>query len=125
MIEMIKIICDACKSLHRGPMRNEHRLRQLLVYQHQGVSLASCLGWVFLLTMLTSCINEIPYNAEIGAPKLVLNAMLQPDSLLTATVSSTAHFLDIEEPQRLADATVVAVVNDKEVTLTYSADTTD
>lgn len=77
------------------------------------------------VVMMTSCINEIPYNAEIGAPKMVLNAMLQPDSLLTATVGRTAHFLDIEEPQRLADATVVATVNGKEVTLTYSADTRD
>lgn len=75
------------------------------------------------VVMMTSCINDVPYDAEIGAPKVVLNAMLQPDSLLTATVSRTAHFLDIEEPQRLADASVVAVVNGREVLLTYSADT--
>ena len=87
----------------------------------------STFNFQFIITicvvMMTSCINDVPYDAEIGAPKVVLNAMLQPDSLLTATVSRTAHFLDIEEPQRLADASVVAVVNGKEVLLTYSADT--
>ena len=87
----------------------------------------STFNFQFIITicvvMMTSCINDVPYDAEIGAPKMVLNAMLQPDSLLTATVSRTAHFLDIEEPQRLADASVVAVVNGREVLLTYSADT--
>ena len=87
----------------------------------------STFNFQFIITicvvMMTSCINDVPYDAEIGAPKVVLNAMLQPDSLLTATVSRTAHFLDIEEPQRLADASVVAVVNGREVLLTYSADT--
>ena len=75
--------------------------------------------------LATSCINDVPYDAEIGAPKLVLNALLQPDSLLTATVGRTAHFLDIEEPQRLADATVTAVINGTEIELTYAADTRD
>lgn len=87
----------------------------------------STFNFQFIITicvvMMTSCINDVPYDAEIGAPKVVLNAMLQPDSLLTATVSRTAHFLDIEEPQRLADASVVAVVNGREVLLTYSTDT--
>ena len=75
--------------------------------------------------LATSCINDVPYDAEIGAPKLVLNALFQPDSLLTATVGRTAHFLDIEEPQRLADATVTAVINGSEIELTYAADTRD
>ena len=84
-------------------------------------------GWggIFIIAMMASCVNNIPYDAEIGAPKLVLNAILQPDSLLTVTVGRTAHFLDTEEPQRVADATVTAVVNGKEVRLTYSADTKD
>ena len=52
--------------------------------------------------MLTSCVNDIPYDAEIGAPKLVLNAMLRANGeQLTATVGRTAHFLDTEEPRRL------------------------
>ena len=81
---------------------------------------------IALCAMLaTSCINDVPYDAEIGAPKLVLNALVQPDSLLTATVGRTAHFLDIEEPQRLADATVTAVINGTEIELTYAADTRD
>ena len=75
--------------------------------------------------IMTSCVNDTPYDAELGAPKLVLNAILQPDSLLSATVSRTAHFLDTEEPQRIADATVVAIVNGKEMPLTYSSDTKD
>ena len=103
MIEIIKIISDACKPLFgRG------------------------WGGIFIIAMLlSSCVNNIPYDTEIGAPKLVLNAILQPDSLLTVTVGRTAHFLDTEEPQRVADATVTAMVNDKEVRLTYSADTKD
>ena len=75
--------------------------------------------------MLASCVNDLPYDAEIGAPKLVLNALLLPDSTLTATVSRTAHFLDTEEPARLADATVTAIVNGEEQTLAYAADTKD
>ena len=47
--------------------------------------------------MLTSCVNDVPYDAEIGAPKLVLNAMLRADSMLTATVGRTAHFLDTQQ----------------------------
>ena len=82
-------------------------------------------GLLFLLMMLTSCVNDLPYDAEIGASKLVMNALLLPDSALTATVSRTAHFLDTEEPPRLADAVVTAIVNGEEHTLTYSATTKD
>lgn len=72
--------------------------------------------------ILTSCVNDLPYDAEVGAPKLVLNAMLTPNGeQLTATVSRTVHFLDTEEPQRLSDATVTATINGEEYTLTYDA----
>ena len=103
MIEIIKKIHDFCEPLHRG----------------RGM------GWVFLLMMLSSCVNDLPYDADTGAPKLVLNALLLPDSALTATVSRTAHFLDTEEPQRLADAVVTATINGEELALTYSAATKD
>lgn len=69
--------------------------------------------------MLTSCVNDVPYDEEIGAPKLVLNAMLRPGSMLTATVSRTAHFLETQKPQRLSDATVTATVNGELIALTY------
>ena len=82
------------------------------------------LGWVFFL-FFSSCVNDVPYNAEIGSPKLVLNALLLPDSILTATVSRTVHFLDTEAPQRLADATVTATVNGRQMELTYDASTRD
>lgn len=81
-------------------------------------------GWggLFIAMMFSSCVNDIPYDAEIGAPKLVLNAILTPDGeQLTATVSRTVHFLDTEEPQRLSDATVTATINGEEHTLTYDA----
>ena len=79
---------------------------------------------ILLCTMtLSSCVNDIPYDAETGAPRLVLNALLLPDSTLTATVSRTAHFLDTEVPQRLADATVIATVNGEEHQLIYVAAT--
>ena len=86
-------------------------------------------GWGGLLSilafcaMLTSCVNDLPYDAEIGAPKLVLNALLQPDSTLTATVSRTIHFLDTEDPQRLPDATVTAMVGGVEYTFAYDDST--
>lgn len=73
--------------------------------------------------MLTACVNDLPYDAETGSPRLVLNALLLPDSALTATVSRTAHFLDTEAPQRLADATVIATVNGEEHQLIYVAAT--
>ena len=101
MRTIYKILRDAGKPLHRG----------------RG------LGWVFLLMIVTSCINELPYDEQIGAPRLVLNALLLPDSTLTATVSRTAHFLDTEEPQRLAEATVTATINGERMPLVYSADT--
>ena len=75
--------------------------------------------------MLSSCVNDLPYDEQIGSPRLVLNALLLPDSTLTATVGRTAHFLDSEEPQRLSDATVIATINDIELPLTYSSDTKD
>ena len=103
MRTIYKILCDASKPLHRG----------------------KGLGWGFLLMMMSSCVNELPYDEQIGAPRLVLNALLLPDSTLTATVGRTAHFLDTEEPQRLADATVTAVVNGESMPLVYSADTKD
>lgn len=74
---------------------------------------------------MISCVNDLPYDAQIGSPRLVLNALLLPDSTLTATVGRTAHFLDSEEPQRLSDATVTATINDIELPLTYSSDTKD
>ena len=86
-------------------------------------------GWGGLLsilafcTMLASCVNDLPYDAEIGAPKLVLNALLQPDSTLTATVSRTIHFLDTEDPQRLPDATVTAMVSGVEYAFVYDDST--
>ena len=103
MIKIIKDIRDADKPLHRG----------------RG------LGWVFLFMMISSCVNDLPYDEQIGAPRLVLNALLLPDSTLTVTVGRTAHFLDTEEPQRLADATVTATINGKSITLDYSAETKD
>lgn len=75
--------------------------------------------------MLSSCVNDLPYDAEIGAPKLVLNALLQPDSTLTACVGRTVHFLDYEEATRLGDAAVTATVNGKDIPLTYAAETQD
>ena len=75
---------------------------------------------VLASTMLTSCVNDIPYDAEIGAPKLVLNAMLRANGeQLTTTVGRTAHFLDTEEPQWLSDATVTATINGEDFPLVY------
>lgn len=82
-------------------------------------------GLILCAIMLSSCVNDLPYDEQIGAPRLVLNALLLPDSTLTATVSRTAHFLDTEEPQRLADATVTATIHGESLPLTYSADTKD
>ena len=77
-------------------------------------------GWGGLILLFTSCVNDIPYDAEIGAPKLVLNAMLRANGeQLTATVGRTAHFLDTEEPQRLNDATVTATINGEDFPLVY------
>lgn len=88
-----------------------------------GRSWGGLLSILALCAMMTSCVNNLPYDAEIGAPKLVLNALLQPDSTLTATVSRTAHFLDTEEPQRLSDATVTAMVGGVEYSFAYDDST--
>ena len=97
-----KIFRDACTPLHRG----------------RGW------GWVFLCTLLSSCVNDLPYDAGTGTPKLVLNALLTPNGEpFTATVGRTVHFLDTEEPPRLSDATVTATINGEEYRLTYDATT--
>ena len=97
-------------------MKHPHNF-QFLIFKFQSIiALASAM-------MLTSCINDTPYDAELGAPKIVLNALLQPDSLLSATVSRTAHFLDTKEPQRLADATLTATINGREVPFSYNPHT--
>ena len=97
-------------------MKHPHNF-QFLIFKFQSIiALASAM-------MLTSCINDTPYDAELGAPKIVLNALLQPDSLLSATVSRTAHFLDTKEPQRLTDATLTATINGREVPLSYNPHT--
>ena len=85
-------------------------------------------GWggflLFFCTFLSSCVNDLPYDAEIGAPKLVLNALLTADGeQLTATVGRTVHFLDSEEPPRLSDAIVTATINNEEHRLTYDEPT--
>ena len=81
-------------------------------------------GLLFFCTMMfSSCVNDLPYDAEIGAPKLVLNALLQPDSILTARVSRTVHFLDNEDAPRLSDAIVTAAINGEEHALAYDAAT--
>jgi hypothetical protein len=78
-----------------------------------------------MMTTISSCVNDIPYNAEIGDTRLVLNAMLFPDSILSVTVSHTSHFLDTEEPQRISDAFVTAIVNETSLNLIYSPYTQD
>lgn len=80
---------------------------------------------VICAMIVSSCVNDIPYDTELGAPKVVLNALLLPDSTLTARVSRTAHFLDTEGPQRLTDATVTATVNGTKKNLVYNATTQD
>ena len=98
-------------------MKQNHKI-QFLIPNFQFI-IALC------TVMLSSCVNDLPYDEQIGAPRLVLNALLLPDSTLTVTVGRTAHFLDSEEPQRLSDATVIATINDIELPLTYSSDTKD
>lgn len=78
---------------------------------------------VLCALVMVSCVNDLPYDAEIGLPKLVLNALLQPDSTLTVTVSRTVHFLDTDDPQRLADATVTATVNGADWAFAYDDST--
>ena len=73
--------------------------------------------WVIAFS---SCVNEIPYKAEDSLPKLYINALLQPDSLLTATVGRTTHFLEPQNPHHIVDAEVTAVVNGESMTLAYN-----
>lgn len=74
-------------------------------------------------TLLTSCVNEVPYRAEDSKPRFYLNAILLPDSQLTATVGRTAHFLEDQQAYRLSDAEVTAVINGTTLPLAYDEDT--
>ena len=69
--------------------------------------------------MLASCVNDVPYKAEDSLPKLYINALLQPDSILKATVGRTTHFLEPQNSYHISDAEVTAVVNGKSMTLAY------
>ena len=73
--------------------------------------------------IMTSCVNEVPYRAEDSDPRLYLNALLLPDSQLTATVGRTAHFLEDQQAYRLSDAEVTAVINGNILPLAYNEDT--
>ena len=73
--------------------------------------------------IMTSCVNEVPYRAEDSKPRLYLNAILLPDSQLTATVGRTAHFLEDQQAYRLSDAEVTAVINGNSLPLAYDEDT--
>lgn len=73
--------------------------------------------------IMTSCVNEVPYRAEDSKPRLYLNAILLPDSQLTATVGRTAHFLEDQQAYRLSDAEVTAVINGNILPLAYDEDT--
>ena len=73
--------------------------------------------------IMTSCVNEVPYRAEDSKPRLYLNAILLPDSQLTATVGRTAHFLEDQQAYRLSDAEVTAVINGNILPLAYNEDT--
>lgn len=78
---------------------------------------------MMISTLLASCVNEVPYRAEDSEPRLYLNAILLPDSQLTATVGRTAHFLEDQQTYRLSDAEVTAVINGNILPLAYNEDT--
>ena len=73
--------------------------------------------------IFASCVNDIPYNAEDSLPKLYMNALLLPDSLLTVTVGRTVHFLEPQDSYPISDAEVTAVVNGNLMTLTHENST--
>ena len=73
--------------------------------------------------IFASCVNDIPYKAEDSLPKLYMNALLLPDSLLTVTVGRTVHFLEPQNSYPISDAEVTAVVNGELIALTYDCAT--
>ena len=81
------------------------------------------LSFALASALLASCVNEVPYRAEDSDPRLYLNALLLPDSQLTATVGRTAHFLEDQQAYRLSDAEVTAVINGTTLPLAYDEDT--
>ena len=83
----------------------------------------SFLVLVISLLLLESCVNDIPYNAKVGAPMLYMNALLAPDSTLTATVGRTVHFLEVGQPQRITDAEVIATVDGVQMQMNYDSAT--
>lgn len=104
--------------LFKGDERNEvHGMKR------RGSKSFVILIQLILAMIMTSCVNEVPYRAEDSEPRLYLNALLQPDSLLTAMVGRTAHFLEPQQAYRLSDAEVTAVVNGTALRLAYDEST--
>ncbi|HUW93723.1 MAG TPA: DUF4249 domain-containing protein [Bacteroidales bacterium] len=76
-----------------------------------------------LILLASSCEEIIEFKGEKIEPKLVLYSMLNPDSVITASVSKSHAVFDIKyEPQQITDA-VVRLYRDGEFveTLTYTA----
>lgn len=61
---------------------------------------------LMLLGSLTSCEKEIPFDAEVSEPKLVLNSLFTSDSVWKVHVSQSLSVLDTGQLDRVLDAMV-------------------
>ena len=93
-------------------MKSENRkvnFRQFSIFSFQLSILAACF---FLL----SCEEEMEFTNEISQPKLVLNSILIPDSLVSVHLSESGFFLiDPDNFKSVEDADVFVYRNDVQV----------
>lgn len=60
----------------------------------------------FALLLLSSCIKEIEFTSDEVTPRIVLNALLRPDSVISVNVSHSLNVLDQADIQALTTASV-------------------
>ncbi|MDR2472997.1 MAG: DUF4249 domain-containing protein, partial [Tannerella sp.] len=68
-----------------------------------------------LLLSLFSCEKNIEFKGKQQAPLLVINSILSPDSLLTASASKSLFFLSDEENTAIENADIQVFVNGEQV----------
>lgn len=60
----------------------------------------------FMLVMNTGCEKEIPFDAEVKQPKLVINSLFSQDSIWKVHISNSLSVIDDAEPQSISNANV-------------------
>ena len=68
-----------------------------------------------LILFLFACKKEIYVNIEDRPASLVVNAQLEPDSLISINLSLTQNIIDLSEPKKVNDAVIEVLSKDSTI----------